>query len=65
VPLNPEINPERYEHTSQVRDLKPDGQVPSQEANKLSHAQFTKEVMLCHDLAHKLCNSSFAVNVLW
>jgi hypothetical protein len=30
APLNPKINPEKYEHPCQVEDLNPDGQVPSQ-----------------------------------
>jgi hypothetical protein len=29
--LNPKINPEKYEHPCQVKDLKPGGKVPPQE----------------------------------
>jgi hypothetical protein len=28
APLNPEINPGKYEHPCQVKDLNPDEQVP-------------------------------------
>jgi hypothetical protein len=31
APLNPRINPEKYEHPCQVEDLNPGGQVPPQE----------------------------------
>jgi hypothetical protein len=34
MPLNSEINPEKYEHSSQVRDLKPSGQIPPQESQQ-------------------------------
>jgi len=30
TPLNPEINPGKYEHTCQVKDLNPDRQLPPQ-----------------------------------